>query len=116
MAYIAPNSTIEIFGDVSLSKGQEDTLYFASTSAKDSYFSGITKLKTLTAQSYTRKERGYIRIEATMAQVYNACYMRYKNTSFENKWFYAFILSVNYVNNITVEIEFEIDVMMTWMG
>ena len=116
MAYIAPNSTIEIFGDISLSAGQEDTLYFSSTSAKDSYFSGITKLMTLSSQSYTRKDRGYIRVEATMTQLYNACYMRFKNTSFENKWFYAFILSVNYVNNITVEIQFEIDVMMTWMG
>lgn len=116
MAYIAPNSTIEIFGDVSLAPNQEDTLYFASTSAKDSYFSGLSKLATFTAQSYTRKERGFIRVEATMAQLYTACYMRFKNTSFENKWFYAFVLSVNYVNNVTVEVEFEIDVMMSWMG
>ena len=116
MAYIAPNSTIEIFGDVSLAPNQEDTLYFASTSAKDSYFSGLTKLATFNAQSYTRKERGFIRVEATMTQLYTACDMRFKNTSFENKWFYAFVLSVNYVNNVTVEVEFEIDVMMTWMG
>ena len=116
MPYIAPNSTIEIFGDVSLAPSQEDTLYFPSTSSKDNYFSGLTKLATFTQQSYTRKERGFIRVEATMAQLYTACYMRFKNTSFENKWFYAFILSVNYINNITVEIEFQIDVMMTWMG
>lgn len=116
MAYIAPNSTIEIFGDVSLAPEQDDTLYFASVGAKDSYFSGITKLATFTAQSYQRRDRGYIRVEATMAQLYTACYMRYKNTSFENKWFYAFITGVEYVNNITVEIRFEIDVMMTWMG
>ena len=37
MAYIAPNSTIEIFGDVSLAPEQDDTLYFASIGAKDSY-------------------------------------------------------------------------------
>lgn len=116
MAYIAPNSTIEIFGDVSLAPEQDDTLYFASVGAKDSYFSGITKLATFTAQSYQRRDRGYIRVESTMATLYTACYMRYKNTSFENKWFYAFITGVEYVNNITVEIRFEIDVMMTWMG
>ena len=116
MAYIAPDGVIEIFGDVSLSSGQEDTLYFASTSAKDTYFNSLNKLLSLSAQSYTRKERGSIRVEATMAQLYNACYMRYRNASFENKWFYAFILSVDYINNVTVEIKFEIDVMMTWMG
>ena len=116
MAYIAPNSTIEIFGDVSLAPEQDDTLYFASVGAKDSYFSGLNKLATFSAQSYQRRDRGYIRVEATMAQLYTACYMRYKNTSFENKWFYAFITGVEYVNNITVEIRFQIDVMMTWMG
>lgn len=116
MAYIAPNSTIQLFGDVSLSQGQEDTLYFASTSAKDNYFSGLTKLKSLTANSYVHKERGVVRINATMAEVYNACYMRYRNLSFEDKWFYAFVVSVNYINNITVEVQFEIDVMMSWMG
>lgn len=116
MAYIAPNSTIEIFGDVSLAPQQDDTLYFASVGAKDTYFSGLTKLATFSAQSYQRRDRGYIRVESTMAQLYTACYMRYKNTSFENKWFYAFITGVEYINNITVEIRFEIDVMMTWMG
>lgn len=116
MAYIAPNSTIEVFGDVSLAPEQDDTLYFASVGAKDSYFSGLTKLATFSAQSYQRRDRGYIRVESTMAQLYTACYMRYKNTSFENKWFYAFITGVEYINNITVEIRFEIDVMMTWMG
>lgn len=116
MAYIAPNSTIQLFGDVSLSQGQEDTLYFASATAKDNYFSGLTKLKSLVANSYVHKERGVVRINATMAEVYNACYMRYRNLSFEDKWFYAFVVSVNYVNNVTVEVQFEIDVMMTWMG
>lgn len=116
MAYIAPDGIIQIFGDVSLAPGQEDTLYFASTSAKDSYFDGLTKLATFSAQSYTRRERGYVRVERNIGLLYDACYMRYKNSSFENKWFYAFITRVNYINNITTEIEFEIDIMMTWMG
>lgn len=116
MAYIAPDGVVEIFGDISLAPGQEDTLYFASTSAKDSYFSGLTKLASFSALSYTRRERGYIRVERNISGLYNACYMRYRNSSFENKWFYAFIKSANYINNATTELEFEIDIMMTWMG
>ena len=116
MAYIAPDGYIDIYGDVGLSPDQEDTLYFASTIQKNNYFNNITPLKSLTSQSYTRKERGVIRIEAQMIEVYDAHYMRYANVSFEDKWFYAFVKRVNYINNITVEIEFEIDVMMTWMG
>ncbi len=42
--------------------------------------------------------------------------MRFKNTSFENKWFYAFVTEVSYVNNITSRVSFQLDVLLTWMG
>lgn len=38
----------------------------------------------------------------------------FQNTSFGNKWFYAFIKSVEYINNEVSEIEFQMDVMQTW--
>ena len=101
---------------IGLNNNYDDSLYFASNSAKDSYFSGLTKLATATAMSYNREQRGYIRVELPMATVISASYMRFKNTSFENKWFYAFILNVEYINNNCTQINFEIDVLMTWMG
>ena len=116
MSYIPPNSTVEIFGDLGLSPTHDDTLYFASTSAKDSYFSALTKLGTYSNLSYSRRNRGVIRLQAPMATLVGASYMRFKNTSFENKWFYAFVTAVEYVNNVTTDIFFEIDVIMTWMG
>lgn len=116
MAYIPPNSTVEIFGDLGLSPTHDDTLYFASTSAKDSYFSALNKLGTYSNLSYSRRNRGVIRIQASMSTLVGASYMRFKNTSFENKWFYAFVTAVEYVNNVTTDIFFEVDVIMTWMG
>lgn len=116
MAYIPPNSTVEIFGDLGLTPTHDDTLYFASTGAKDSYFSALTKLGTYSNLSYSRRNRGVIRIQAPMSTLVGASYMRFKNTSFENKWFYAFVTAVEYVNNITTDIFFEVDVIMTWMG
>lgn len=116
MAYIPPNSTVEIFGDLGLSPTHDDTLYFASTSAKDSYFSALNKLGTYSNLSYSRRNRGVIRIQAAMSTLVGASYMRFKNNSFENKWFYAFVTAVEYVNNVTTDIFFEIDVIMTWMG
>lgn len=116
MAYIPPNSTVEIFGDLGLTPTHDDTLYFASTADKDSYFSALTKLGTYSNLSYSRRNRGVIRVQAPMSTLVGASYMRFKNTSFENKWFYAFVTAVEYVNNITTDIFFEVDVIMTWMG
>ena len=116
MAYVQPNSTIEFFSDINLSMNYENSLYFATTSAKDSYFSSLTKLATVANCSYTRNTRGYIRVELPMSRMINATYMRFKNTSFENKWFYAFVNKVDYVNNLTTSVSFTIDPLMTWMG
>jgi hypothetical protein len=40
--------------------------------------------------------------------------MMFQNTAFGNKWFYAFIKGVEYINNSATEVEYEIDVMQTW--
>jgi hypothetical protein len=116
MAYIIPDGLIEFFADIGLSPNYENALYFASTSAKDSYFSNLTKIATVTAQSYTRTGRGVLKVQLPMSTMVRCGYLRFRNVSFENKWFYAFILGVDYVNNITTEVRFEIDVLTTWMG
>ena len=116
MAYIQPTGTIEFFGDLGLSPNYDDTFYFSSTAAKDTYFSGLTKVATALNCTYTRENRGFVRVQIAMSALIYAQYMRFKNSSFENKWFYAFVKSVNYVNNETTEVQFEIDYLMSWMG
>ena len=116
MAYVAPNSTVQLFGDINLSDNYHDSLYFPDTATKDSYFDALPKLANAPAMSYTREQRGYVRIQRYMSDVYTARYMRYKNTSFENKWFYAFVKDVEYINNMCTQINFELDPLMTWMG
>lgn len=116
MAYIQPNSTIEFFGDLNLSDNFDDTLYFPTVAAKDAYFTALPKLATAPTCTYTRENRGYVRVEIPMNTMIGANYMRFKNTSFENKWWYAFVKKVDYVNNLTTEVQFEIDPIMSWMG
>lgn len=116
MAYIQPNSTVEFFPDIGLTGNYDDTIYFRDVTTKDTYFQNLSKIATVTSLSYVRENRGFIRVERPMSTMYRVGYMRYRNTSFENKWFYAFVKSVNYINNITTEVEFEMDVVMTWMG
>lgn len=116
MAYVAPNSIVEFYTNLGLTNNYDDSLYFATTAAKDSYFNTISKLATAQTLSYNREQRGYIRVELPMSTLISASYMRFKNTSFENKWFYAFIKNVEYINNNCTQINFEIDPLMTWMG
>ena len=111
--YINPNSTIKILRNVPLDNTYEHTIYFASHSAQSSYFSGLAKY-TFEAQSYQRVKRGYIRVATNAENLYDCNYLMFQNSAFGSKWFYAFIKSVEYINNGVSEIEFEIDVMQTW--
>ena len=114
MTYIPPNSTVQYFADLGLSR--DDTLYFSSMSAKNTYFSNLDKIATEEALSYVSREKGVIRSSLSMATAINIGYLRFKNTGFENFWFYAYVTDVEYTNNGLTEIHFEIDNMMTYMG
>lgn len=116
MAYIVPNSTVEYFGNINLSPNYENSLYFNTVQNKDSAFGALTPLATENAVSYVYKDQPVFRSALPIATLISARYMRFKNTSFENKWFYAFITRVEYVNNGLTEITYEIDDLITWMG
>lgn len=112
--YIAPNTTVRILKGVPLTPDYKDTLYFGSLAEQTNYFAGKTAA-LLTQQSYVRKERGVIKAEVRADTIYSANYLMYQNSAYGNKWFYAFITSIEYDNNSTAIITFEIDDLQTWL-
>lgn len=117
MAYIQPNSRIEFFTDLGLSQDYNDTLFFETEHDKDLYFDNVpNRLAYVDKCYYARENRGFVRVELPMSTMISAQYMRFKNTSYENKWWYAFVKDVNYINDNTTEVQFELDTMLTWMG
>lgn len=119
MSYIAPNSTIQFLSDIPFDINYENTVYFDNISQQEAWMANKVQ-RTLSAQSYTRVGRGIIRVgvgidDTSMNKLFMCNYMRFRNTDFENKWWYAFIDSVEYVNNNTVEVKFHIDVIQTFM-
>lgn len=132
MSYIEPNSTIKIFtvdnsdSPIPFDVNMENTVIFTSLEQQENYMNVFRPI-TLEKNSYARVNKGSIKVGLTqdvlqtpfvdkiIASVYNANYMAFKNTSFENKWFYCFIDSTEYVNNNTVVINYHIDPIQTYM-
>lgn len=110
--YIAPNSTIYILKNVRIDNTYANTIHFNSSNEQALYFQGLQKY-VLTDYSYLRKENA-IRVELRTDNLYDCNYIMFQNSSFGPKWFYAFITNVEYVNNETSAIYYEIDVMQTW--
>lgn len=112
--YIEPNTNIKLLSNVPIESSYNHTLYFATESAQSAYFTSLQKYN-LTNYSYQRKGRGIARVGMLADNLFDCNYMMFQNTSFGNKWFYAFITSVEYVSNNVSEITFEIDVIQTWL-
>lgn len=123
MLYIEPNSVIRVLKDVHLKPNYVNTLKFATITDQTNYF--ISKTKgyssqnpnsgyTLTAQNYSRHDRAWLRVEIPEENLLDCDYIMFKNTSYGNKWFYAFITEVSYINNNVSDVHYLIDVMQTW--
>ena len=111
--YIEPNTVIRLLTNCPLDNTYDHTIYFNGAEAQFEYFAGLTKY-TLTKQTYQRVNRSRMRVQYKADDLYDCNYLMFQNTNFGNKWFYAFVKSVEYINNIVSEIEYEIDVMQTW--
>lgn len=122
--YIEPNSIVKILHGVPLDNKYEHTLCWDhygnnAKTAQINFFDNADRIKyTLTKQTYQRYDRGYIKVAIPVDNLYDCDYMMFQNTSYGNKWFYAFITNVSYVNGNnqtgTTLIEYEIDRMQTW--
>lgn len=112
--YIEPDSKIYVLRRVPLDNTYEHTIYFEDVNSQRTYFEKKAKFK-FEKQSYQRVQRGYIRIARRAEDLFDCNYVMFQNTAFGDKWFYAFIKSVEYINNNVSQIEFEIDVLQTWL-
>lgn len=112
--YIEPNSTIKIIYQCPLDKSYENTLWFDTVADQINYFQNVLGGYTFSKQSYQRVTKRSFRIAKPAEEMYDCNYIAFRNISFGTKWFYAFIDKIEYVNNVTSEITYTIDVLQTW--
>lgn len=111
--YIQPETNIRVLRNVPLDTTYEHTIYFGSKTAQYNYFVSLTKYN-LTNYTYQRVKRGVCRVGVKADNLYDCNYMMFQNKAYGDKWFYAYITSVEFVNNECTEISFELDVIQTW--
>lgn len=116
MAYVVPNSTVVLLKNISLTPNYENTVHYdnATEQFNDMY---AHKLEQWNRCTYVgkNKQQGTIRLESTQGLLMQqATYMMFTNANYEDKWFYAFVTDVTWVNNVTWEVSFVLDVMQTY--
>lgn len=112
--YIQPNSTIIILKNVPLDNTYRDTILFNDRAEQGRYYIDNYRKFSLERYHYQRVNAGYIKVERTADDLYDCNYLMFQNTTYGQKWFYAFITGVDYINDSVAQIRYEIDDMQTW--
>ena len=109
----AMNSKIYLYQGVKLDRNHEEVLNISTTDLITALSSNLV----VSANNYSFiRERGSIKVNFSYAQCVVCNYMIYQNPTYANKYFCAFVDSIEYINDATVEIFFTIDLWQTWFS
>lgn len=90
----------------------KNQLTFTTAAAQETYFLSLNKLE-LDDATYQRKD-GVLRFNGNFEDLIKYNYCMYKNSNYSNKWFYAFIVGMEYKNENCTYIYLKTDVFQTW--
>lgn len=110
---VTPNSKVRLHRQVPLDVEHVNTILFKTESAQRKYFD--TKDENFGNLTYVRQNDGEIRLGLSADVAYTCNYMSFQNTNYGSKWFYAFITSVDYLNDNACVVHYKIDVIQTYM-
>ena len=112
MAWIQPNSTIHLLQNIPLTNAYIHTVDYSNATAQ---YNDFISYKIASFNNYTYIRNNTLKIEGQISSLYAVNYMMFKNTAYENKWWYAFVTNVSYLNDNTVILTYEIDVMQSFL-
>ena len=113
--YIIPDSKVILIKNP-LKLDNNNEIMFSNAQAQETYFKSLPKLE-FNNLTYQRKD-GTLRIETndnlTFEDLLGYNFCMYQNTHFDDKWFYAFITDVTWVNSSVTELKLETAYYQTW--
>lgn len=107
-----PSTIIWMCSGVPLTSRYDHTLYFSSIAEQNEYFNSKVS-KTLMTYSYVRRT-WKLKVQAHQDEARMWSYLFFKNGT-SGKRYYYFINHVEYINDNTVELSLELDVLQTYL-
>lgn len=111
MAVITPQTDVYLL-KVPLEINDINQLTFTNATNQYNYFNSLPKL-SVDNFTYQRKD-GTIRFGGNFDDLISFNYVMYRNDAYSNKWFYAYITGMEYLNDNVTAISIKTDVWQTW--
>ena len=109
---IAPNNEI-ILLNVPLEIDNKNQLTFANANAQFEYFRYITEQYAYDHCTYFRKD-GYVVIDDCFDNLIKYNYCMYQNENFSTKWYYAYIIKMEWLSPNSTKVYIKTDVWQTY--
>lgn len=111
MAAITPSTNLKLLKNPN-NLSSQNQLTFSNASSQYNYFNSLTKLSV---DDFTYQRKDYtIRYPACIDDILDYNYCMYQNDAYGNKWFYAYITNMRWLNDHVTEITIETDVFQTF--
>ena len=122
MAEYIPNNIIYLLQNIPWDDNYSDVMWFSDDIEQQAFFTNNI-YKSYTNCSYHRinaqvkggAPKSAVRVPENAETLYTCNYLMFQNRSFGNKYFFAFIKEINYINPNMAEIVYELDHLQTWM-
>ena len=111
MAAVTPSTDLYLL-QCPIEIDNKNQINFSNATTQYNYFSNLYRIGAENF-SYQRKD-STIRYPAHIDTIRHFNYCMYRNDNYSNKWFYAFIEDMEYLNDSTTLIKIKTDVYQTW--
>lgn len=114
---VAPQSTLSMLSDIPLDREYSHTIWFSSLSAQHNYMvsKNVHTFNNLTYVRIVESGEFQVSIPVNAEDVRKCNYCMIRNGGFSDKWYYAFVTNIEYVNNDTTRITCLLDHWQTYM-
>lgn len=115
-----PNTDIILYRGLPIDRHYENTLYFQNAASQETFFTADAftlgyAVRSLYPLTYQRVNLNRIKVQITENEAEHINYIAFKNSAYANKWFYAFVDEVIYINDNVYEIVYTIDYIQTYL-
>ena len=117
MSYIPPQSVVKLYSGIPLDASYENTIYFATRSAQASYFDSH-RIFLLDDSQWQRVNKNSMKVHRNANELDGCNYLSFTNYRADTvspRTYYAFVTEINYINENTTELIYEIDVMQSYL-
>lgn len=108
-------TNIRLLSNVPFSNDYKNTRWFDTKASQENYFTNKPVVHSMSQANFQRIDGyHYVAVNENIDDLWGTNYLMFQNAQYNNKWFYAFVTKLEYVQKNTTKVHFQIDVFQTW--